>query len=108
SPLAVRIGKLWNASETIPARAVLLDSEVPLAVRASLKLAPSASPADPSETSNNLLWRNTAQRIVHPLHQAALVERLATMTSLPTIMDELKRKFRLGTAPTLNEFVYQK
>jgi hypothetical protein len=46
------------------------------------------------------------QRLVYPFYQAAIVGHLAKTTSLPTISDEFRRKFRLSKRPNLDEFVY--
>ena len=47
------------------------------------------------------------QRLAFPLYQAAIVSHLSTTTTLPTIIDELERKFRLSNRPNLNEYVYK-
>src|SRR5579872_3052158 len=52
------------------------------------------------------VWTDVARRTIHPLVQGAMVENIALSRSLPTILDEMKRKLRLATAPTLNEFIY--
>jgi hypothetical protein len=48
------------------------------------------------------------QRMVHPLYQAAILEHLAGVGPVPSLMDELRRKFRLSDKPALNEFLYAK
>ncbi|MGB6538449.1 MAG: hypothetical protein WBF58_21095 [Xanthobacteraceae bacterium] len=47
------------------------------------------------------------QRLAYPLYQAAIVDHLSKTAALPSILDELRRKFRLSNVPNLNEFVYK-
>jgi hypothetical protein len=49
-----------------------------------------------------------AQRIAFPLYQAAIVEKLATLVPLPSLSNELGRKFRLTSDPTLEEFLFRR
>ena len=49
-----------------------------------------------------------AQRIVFPLYQAAIVGNLATLVPLPSLRNELGRKFRLTREPTLEEFLFRR
>lgn len=52
--------------------------------------------------------RKLAQRVVTPLFQAAALEQLGRSQPLPSILDEIKRKFRLSSSLSLNEYLYQK
>ena len=47
------------------------------------------------------------QRLAYPLYQAGLVARVSESTSLPSVIDEFGRKFRLSDKPNLNEFLYK-
>jgi hypothetical protein len=49
-----------------------------------------------------------AQRTVFPLYQAAIVGNLATLVPLPSLRNELGRKFRLTQEPTLEEFLFRR
>jgi hypothetical protein len=49
-----------------------------------------------------------AQRVVHPLVQAAILEHLTTQMPVPSFMDELRWKFRLGSRLPLSQFLYEK
>jgi hypothetical protein len=49
-----------------------------------------------------------AQRVVFPLYQAAIVGQLATQAPLPSLWNELGRKFRLTEEPTLEEFLFRR
>lgn len=46
------------------------------------------------------------QRTAYPLFQAHLAEQLALATSLPSVADEILKKFRLSQRPNLNEYLY--
>jgi hypothetical protein len=47
------------------------------------------------------------QRFAFPLYQAAIVEHLSRTQAVPSLLDELARKFRLNDHPNLNEFAYR-
>lgn len=49
-----------------------------------------------------------AQRVVFPLYQAAIVGTLASEVPLPSLWNELGRKFRLTQEPTLEEFLFRR
>lgn len=50
-----------------------------------------------------------AQRIAFPLYQAAIAGHLAdTGVSLPTLLDQVLRKFRMNDAPNLEEFLFRR
>ncbi len=47
------------------------------------------------------------QRLAAPVYQAASLDRRGG-DELPTLMDEIRSKFRLGGAPTLNQFLFHR
>jgi hypothetical protein len=49
-----------------------------------------------------------AQRVVFPLYQAAIVGELATLVPLPSLANDIGRKFRLTEDPTLEEFLFRR
>jgi hypothetical protein len=52
--------------------------------------------------------RQLLQRLVHPIIQAAILEHLAAHMPVPSLGDEIRRKLRLSSRPTLNEFLYER
>lgn len=66
-------------------------------------VAPAAAPLPPAELGARML-----QRIAFPLYQAAIAAQLAHDPNIPTIGDEFSHKFRLSSAPTLEQFLFRK
>lgn len=48
------------------------------------------------------------QRLAVPLFQAYFAERMAIQEPLPTVWDEILRKFRIGRGQNLNEYLFDK
>jgi hypothetical protein len=70
--------RLWRSSEAIQpdkVHARLPAAEVPRLIRASLE--PAAATGEFQSGANPRFWKDIAQRTVHPLYQAAMVEKLA-------------------------------
>ena len=68
----------------------------------------SLNQVDPLLYPPDALLTRLLQRAVFPLYQAAIAGHLASLTDFPTIWDELRRKFRLSSAPDLNEFLFRR
>ncbi len=85
--------------------AILSDGTVDSQTRAVTATPLAATGHEPGMIELSTMGR-VRQRLAFPLYQAAIVSYLSKTTKLPTVIDELERKFRLNDKPNLNEFTY--
>jgi len=88
-----------------PARAVPTPAAPPAKSPPIAAALPAAAVTAPPPAA---LVPRLAQRIVFPLYQAAIVGTLAREVALPSLWNELGRKFRLTQEPTLEEFLFRR
>jgi hypothetical protein len=101
----------------------LLDAQARARTLPPIRIAPAEgparqAPAAKAETAPSLptvtapppgaLVPRLAQRVVFPLYQAAIADHLATQMPVPSLWNEIGRKFRLTEEPTREEFLFRR
>jgi hypothetical protein len=101
----LRIDPAQAAAPAAQAQGRAQDQPPTAALPATAAAAPAPAVTAPPPAA---LVPRLAQRIVFPLYQAAIVGNLATQVHLPSLWNELGRKFRFSQKPTLEEFLFRR